>query len=453
MMFLGGLMRRIRRLIDPIPRCYGQVFAEHYALLKESEWWSEYQLEEYQNEQLRKLVSHCYNHVEYYRRVFDEYGYKPASFQNKCDLTKLPYLTKEIIRDNAKSLIATNIPAKELEYHTTGGTSGTPLGVYLERRTNAIRLAFEWRYFNWAGYSFNEKCVVLRGNVVKNFQRGIRCEYDAFRNYLVLSTFDMTKNNMARYLQRIQEFEPKAVQGYPSSLEILSDFALESGFKVNKEGNLKAVFTSSETVFPYQREKIAEAFGAPIYDLYGNTEQAGRFGECECHEGLHEFSEYGITEIDETDEDGAGEIVATTFTNYAMPLLRYRTGDCGRKALNRCRCGRGLPLIRDVQGRTKDVALLMDGTPIPLTAFFFAVHVPEMASIKRIQFIQDAPGELRALVIKGKGYREGSSEDMLKRMNDNLRIKLKIAIEFTENIELTTSGKHRFFIQRSGTKA
>jgi len=145
------------------------VFRETYKFLQESQWWSNEQLEEYQLEQLSKLLHHAYENVPY-RRVFDERGLKPKDIQDFKDLQQLPYLTKEDVRANFNDLIARNIPKEQMEYVTTGGTSGKTLGFYIEKKTHSIRMAFEWREWNWMGYNFGDKCVVLRGNVINRFE-------------------------------------------------------------------------------------------------------------------------------------------------------------------------------------------------------------------------------------------------------------------------------------------
>jgi phenylacetate-CoA ligase len=335
-----------------------------------------------------------------------------------------------------------------VEFHTTGGTTGTPLAVGLEKRTNAIRLAFEWRFYNWAGYSFGDKCAVIRGIEVHGFAKGRRMEYDPHLNYLILSAFDMNNQNMQKYIQKLCEFRPKFIQGYPSNLQLLARFSADEGLVVNPHGTLKGIITSSETLHPFQRHQISEVFGAPVYDLYGNTEQAGRLGQCEYLEGYHEFSEHSVIEIVDEDSSGVGEIVATPLINYAMPLIRYRTGDSIRRATERCRCGRALPMLASLEGRKQDAALLKDGTPVSLTGFFFAVHVPEMSRLRKIQFQQEAPGHLRAVVVKGEHYQEGACEAMLERMNRNLAKPFQIEIQYVDEIPTTRAGKHQFFVSR-----
>jgi phenylacetate-CoA ligase len=253
---------------------------------------------------------------------------------------------------------------------------------------------------------------------------------------------------MGIYVRKLREFKPKFLLGYPSSVEVLARFILENGLKANESGEIQAIVTASETIHAHQRNMITSAFNAPVFDMYGNTEQAARFGECAAHQGHHDYAEYGITEIIEPDSVGVGEVVATSFVNYAMPLLRYRIGDRARRVKQPCSCGRGLPLLDRLEGRVQDFAVLKDGTRLPIVAFFFSVHVPEMEQIRKLQLIQEEPGCLQAVVVKGKNYEDGACESMFRRMNENLRVPLDIRISFSEDIERTAEGKHRFFVQK-----
>ena len=110
-----------------------KTFRSTYTFLQKSQWLSKEQLEQYQLHELKKLVKHAYENVPYYRRIFDERHLKPEDIQQIADLKKLPFLTKEIIRDNLRDLTAKNYTQDELEYVTTGGSTGIPLGFYYHK--------------------------------------------------------------------------------------------------------------------------------------------------------------------------------------------------------------------------------------------------------------------------------------------------------------------------------
>jgi phenylacetate-CoA ligase len=253
----------------PLPLRYGKTFRDTYNFLQESQWWSKEKLEEYQMQQLSKLLNHAYENVPYYRRVFDERGLKPKDIQDFDGLRKLPYLTKDIIRKNLSDLVAQNCPESKLYYVATGGSTGIPLGLYWEREfTDPKEWAFVWRQWNWAGYQFGERRVTLRGNVINRFEKGKRqwWEYNPVDNALILSSYDITNKNLFKYIEEIEKFRPVAIQAYPSVLYVLATFLRNKELMLE---NIKTILTCSETLYPHQRQIIEKYLGAKVYDHYG----------------------------------------------------------------------------------------------------------------------------------------------------------------------------------------
>jgi len=429
-------------------------FLKWYNFLQESQWWSREKLEEYQMRQLSKLLHHAYENVPYYRRVFDERGLKPKDIQDFKDLRKLPYLTKDDVRVNFNDLIARNIPKEQMNYGTTGGSTAIPLGLYIEKKTHSIRMAFEWREWNWMGYNFGDKCVVLRGNVINRFENGKRAwwEYDPSNNYLILSSYDMTEENLFKYVDKIEEFQPKVIRGYPSSLYILARFIKEHGLKVNKKGNIRAISTSSETLYSPQKELIEDVFDCKIYDKYGNFEQVCMLGMCEKRKGYHDFMEYSITEIigkggkPVTKEGEIGEIVGTEFTNYAFPLIRYKTEDLAVWTNKRCSCGRGLPLIKRIEGRLQELIVTKKDNLISMTAI--NMHSGVFDNVKQFQFVQEKKGKAIMKIIKKPSYTDKDTEYILSELYKKMGDEIDIEVVFVDEIPKTKRGKYRFLIQK-----
>ena len=151
----------------PLPMQYGKIFRKTYTFLNESQWQDKAKLKNYQLHQLQKLLQHAYTHVPYYQNVFNESGLKPNDFQSVNDLSKLLFLTKDIVRESSEGLIAKNYPKRKLYYVTTSGSTGNPLGLFWDRTLSTPKeLAFVWRQWNWAGFKFGDKRVVLRGNII-----------------------------------------------------------------------------------------------------------------------------------------------------------------------------------------------------------------------------------------------------------------------------------------------
>jgi phenylacetate-CoA ligase len=439
----------------PYEKRLGKVFWDTYNFLQESQWWSKEQLEEYQMRELEKLLNHAYKNVPYYRRVFDERGLKPKDIQNFDDFKKIPYLTKDDVRENLNCLIARNITKEDMQYVTTGGTSGKPLGFYIEKRTNLIRDAFDWRQYNWAGYKFGDRCIVLRGNVVKRKENTETTwwEYNKDNNYLILSTYDMTEENLSKYVKKIEEFKPKVIKAYPSAIDILAKFVKENDLTINTKGNIKAISTSSENLYSTQKKLIKEVFKCPIFDLYGNCEQSARFGECEKHEGYHDYMEYSYTEILDkenkpvTKEGEIGEIISTAFTNYAVPFIRYKTEDLVEYNTHICSCGRQLPLIKRIYGRLQELIVTKDGRLVTLTAFLFARHLDWFSQVKQLQFVQKEKGQLLLKIVK-KDKSCLNSKKIVDDLIKPVQGQVNINVSFVDKIPLTNRGKYKFLVQK-----
>ena len=341
-----------------------------------------------------------------------------------------------------------------MDYGTTGGSTAVPLGLYIEKKTHNIRMAFEWREWNWMGYNFGDKCVVLRGNVISRFENGKRAwwEYDPFNNYLILSSYDMTEENLFKYVEKIEEFQPKVIRGYPSALDILARFIKQHDLKINKKGNIKAISTSSESLYQSQSELIENVFGCKVYDKYGNFEQVCMFGMCGKREGYHDFMEYGITEIigkdgkTVTKEGGIGEIVGTEFTNYAFPLIRYKPEDLAVWTNKRCSCGRELPLIKRIEGRLQELIVTKKGNLISMTAI--NMHSDVFNNVKQFQFVQEEKGKVVMDIIKKTSYTDKDTEYILSELYKKMGDGIDIEIVFVDEIPKTKRGKYRFLIQK-----
>ncbi|PKM48966.1 MAG: hypothetical protein CVV02_18135 [Firmicutes bacterium HGW-Firmicutes-7] len=212
----------------PYEKRLGKVFWDTYNFLQKSQWWSKEQLEEYQLKQLEKLLKHAYENVSYYRKVFDERKLKPKDIHSFDDLKKLPFLTKEIIRNNFNDLMAKNLPKSMFQYTSTSGSTGIPLAFYHEK---GLSTAKEWAFmvtqWNRVGYKIGDKCIVLRGNVIRSASKGKFWEYNPVNKNLFLSSSHMTDEILPEYIAKIREFKPDFIQAYPSAITILARFMKE----------------------------------------------------------------------------------------------------------------------------------------------------------------------------------------------------------------------------------
>lgn len=347
------IQRPLRGIYEIMPDKikYGRLFIENYNLLQKSQWWSKEQHKEYQMDQLKELINHAYKNVPYYSKVFNERGIKPKDIKNFNDFKMLPFLTKDIIKNNLEELLAKNFSKKYLQHVSTTGIIGNTMGFYENKKTSKV---VEWAFITsqWArmGYNINKgnRCVILKGKLVEDGY------YKHEGNNLVISSFKMSRSNIEQYIKLIEQFNPDFIQAYPPSISILCDYILSTNKNINIR-NLKAVLCGPESLNDFQRSKIEKVFRVRAYSWYGQSEKSCLAGECNESSYYHLLSEYGYSEIinsdgtEATKEDESGEIVCTGFNNYVMPFIRYKTCDIACNTVNNCKCGRNYKLIKRIQ--------------------------------------------------------------------------------------------------------
>jgi len=426
--------------------CYGPRFSSTMKLLEESQHWDEGRLIEFQLSKLRRMLKHCAANVPYYRRVFRRVGFDPESLRDISDLRALPLLDKETVRANIKELLAENISERDRLYHTTGGTSGTPLGIYNLRHSGGRELAFILTQWARVGFRYEHRRAILRGSPVKNRRHW---RYEVSERAFVFSNFHMTPDNVAEYARVMKENRLAALHSYPSAVV---DFARHlKGLRLEPP-QFASVLASSENLYPGQREFIESFFGARLFSWYGHTENLILAAECEVSNYYHIFPEYGVAEIVRDDgsaaesEDELGELVGTTLDNFAMPLIRYRTGDYAKIGPAQCSCGRNYRLIKETRGRWHQEMLVGKlNNLISVTAL--NIHTDVFERAQQIQFYQRERGKLELRIKRKSDYTDRDSRRILDALEEKIGDTMEIALSFPEEIPLSPRGKFRLVIQ------
>jgi len=406
----------------------GRLFQEYAKSLDETQWQTREQLEMLQNQKLGKLIKHAYENVPYYRKVFKERNLKPEDIKTKEDLKKLPYLTKEVIRANFKELTAKNIPPGSYVKVRTSGTSGMPMEYLTDKERVVLSRAVQLRQWGWSGFKPGESLGFLTGWVIqppdKNKKPFWRTNF--FENITYYSSFHISENTVKDYFKEMVEKETRFLYAWPSSIYALSYLMKKQNLKLP----LKAVFTTAETLLSEQRKLIEEVFECKVLDIYGQIERASRAGECP-QGGYHIDSEYCIIQVENR------EIISTALTDYVMPLIRYKTGDVGELSGKECGCGRGLPLLKSIEGRLDDFIVTPEGNLVSSTNFTFM----GLKKIKYIQVFQEEKSSITAKVVKEGDYSKTDEEFMLARMRERLGNTLKIKVEYASEPVRSRGGK------------
>ncbi len=420
-------------------------FLRTYTLLKESQWWSKEQLEEYQLLQLKKLFNHAYENVPYYTEIFKKLKLKPKEIQSLQDLQKLPYLSKEIVRKNLNNLKAANYPEHKFQYLSTGGSTGQPLRFYIEKGVWLSQLLAYGKIQNdWAGRSLLDKSVNIRGYKIP-------FEYELFGRSLVLSSFYMNDKYLPLFIKKIRKLKPKHILGYPSAITTLAVYMKQNDLEVFP--SIKSIVSYAETLYEGQRDIIEETFQCRVYNQYSLRETVAFGIPCEHSNYFHMFPEFGIIEIIDKDgkpvtkEDGIGEIVGTGFHNYIFPFIRYRTGDLGVYTAKKCQCGRNYPLLKRIEGRSQEFMVSKSKQLVPLTGIYGLV-VTCSPNVKECQLYQDTEGEIILNIVKTQKYSNADSQTIKKNFQKRFGTEFKLTICQVDQIPQTKRGKHRFLIQK-----
>ncbi len=424
----------------PLSLRYGKVFRETYAFLQESQWWSKEKLEEYQLEQLSKLLRHAYENVPYYQRVFDERGLKPKDIQDFKDLQELPYLTKDDFKKHFKELVATDINSKNLPISHTSGTSGKPLQFYTSRSIGQKELAFIFHQWSRVGYEPGDSRVEIRGAIIGH---GNPVDFNPASKVLRLSPRVDNMETAEYYLQRIKKFKSDFIHGYPSAI---ASFAYTiKNYDLSVPFQLKAVLFASEAVYDWERKIVGDVFKCRVFSHYGMAEQVVLAAECEASSYYHGLPQYGITEIDPETK----EIIGTSFLNYINPFIRYRTTDIASAPVLRCdHCGREYyPIIEKVEGRIEDYIVTSRGVvgPAIITHPF-----KDLKTIKDTQIVQKSMDLIILRVTpwdkKDPVAYKTEVEQLSRNLQEILGADMRIEIEETEEIERTKSGKFKWIV-------
>ena len=426
-------------------------FMECYKFVKKNECESYENLKIYQEEKLQRLIRFSYDKVPYYHKLFKSLNLKPEDIRSIEDLQKLPILTKEIIQSDQKDFIPHNLKEQKYANRSTAGSTGHPLQY---RNSNDDKsLGFAILYANWgyAGYKLGDKVAVIAGSsLTPSTGSKLIDNMKAFvMNTNNFSAFDLNEKYMDKIVIALNKFKPRFLSGYASSTYLFAKHIKDKNLKI--DFNPKGVFATAEVLFDYQRELIGDVFSCHVFDQYGLNDGGISAYECDVHKGLHIDMIRSITEV--VDGDGnqleggkEGKIIATSLYNYAMPFLRYDTGDLGILSGVRCDCGRDTPLLEKIIGRVSDYIYTPGGTKIH--GEFFSHIFWEFSWVKQFQIIQN---ELDKVVVRIVPNNKN------KIINDDLnRIKelilkrtesMQIVIELVDEIETTKAGKWKFIIK------
>ena len=417
--------------------------------MEEVQWWSTDRLADLQLQRLRDLLQDVAVNVPYYRDLFAQTGLDPASIQGISDLQRLPFLTKSVIRANTDAL--KHVDAQGLSRFNTGGSSGEPLIFFIGTKRVSHDVAAKWRATRWWDVDIGDPEIVVWGSPIElGKQDRIKQVRDTLMRTQLLPAFEMSEAKLDGFIATIRSAKPRMLFGYPSALTHIAKHAQKRNVAMTDLG-IKVAFVTSERLYDEQRSTISEVFGCKVANGYGGRD-AG-FIAHECPEGnMHLTADDIVVEI--VDEQGkvlpagqAGEIVVTHLSTNDFPFIRYRTGDIGVLGSTACKCGRGLPILQYIQGRSTDFVVTADGTVMHGLALIYILR--DLPGVKSFKVIQESRAFTRVLLVTDKTFAPDSVAQIVSGFKQRLGADVSIAVDLVEIIVAEKSGKFRYIISHA----
>jgi phenylacetate-CoA ligase len=401
---------------------------------------------------LSKLLHHCQQSVPYYAELMNQISKETFSEQDPKEyLLNLPILTKDRIRSNFETLKSLDLGRRQWYFNKSGGSTGEPVKLIQDHEYNDLSTAISFLQYYWVGREIGEYEVYLWGSEKDVFQgtMGWKAKFFNFlTNTIYMNAFRMSPDRMREYIQSLNQKQPKLIIAYAQAIYELAKFAEDEKIPIVPQ---RAIISSAGTLYPWMREKIERIFQCKVFNRYGSREVGNVACERPGYEGLWVAPWGSYVEI--VDDNGnlvpagvEGNILVTSLTNFAMPLLRYEIGDRGilfsEKSLNGTRVGQA---FQKVSGRITDNFKTKSGKVIPGEYFIHLIGVVlNDGTIKKFQLIQKQYDLIIVNIVKDEGKID--FKEIIDKIKFIMDEPCYIKIEFLDDILPTHSGKYRYTI-------
>jgi phenylacetate-CoA ligase len=417
--------------------------------MEERQWWPAERITAYQLQQLQTFLQDVGTQVPYYRNLFKQLCFDPAGLRSTADLQRLPFLTKPIIRANAEWLKHTQ--AQDLARCNTGGSSGEPLIFYIGNKRVSHDVAAKWRATRWWGVDIGDPEIVIWGSPIElTKQDRIKAWRDKLLRTQLLPAFEMSEAKLDQFVATISATRPRMLFGYPSALTLIANHAKRRGIDMTHLG-ISVAFVTSERLYDEQRSSIASAFACQVANGYGGRDAGFVAHQCPAG-GMHITADDIVVEI--VNADGQvqpagvpGEIVVTHLATNHFPFVRYRTGDIGALGTTPCSCGRGLPLLQDIQGRSTDFVTAADGTVMHGLSLVYILR--DLPGVRFFKVIQESRALTRVLVVTDEAFAPGSVDKIIAGFKQRLGANVQVVVDLVDNIPPEKSGKFRYIVSHA----
>jgi phenylacetate-CoA ligase len=409
---------------------------------RKNQWLKPAELEELQAKRLRAMIKHAYGNTEFYHRKFKDAGIRPEDIRTVADLKKVPFTTKSEVREHSTgSMLARGVDLRKCIVTETSGSTGIPTKVVYDSSANDFSKAINLRSHFENGLTPWSRWAIFGDP--HHFQKPTW-----FQKFGLLSpTWISALDPVEKQIEYLKKFKPDVLSGYTSSLYLLSSAIKEKGID---DITPKVVISTSELLDPSTREYINSVFGVEMVDHFGCVELNRTAWECSEHAGYHIDVDAVVMEFISDGEAAApgerGEIVYTGLYNYAMPLIRYAIEDIGAPSDERCPCGRGLPLMKLIEGRSDSFMRTPDGRLFsPIIWTLLMRQIPGVGQFKAIQEKKDL---IKIQVVRDQAFTGATARRIVHDVQEVMGEEMRVDVEVVEEIPRDKSGKVRCAVSK-----
>ncbi len=386
---------------------------------------------EIKNDKFLRQFKNAITKSVFYKELYHQHGINIDDIKSIDDISKLPVISKNDIKNRIDDVLIGNKLGVVKGY--TSGTSGTPLTVYRNIHSIVKENAYHWSYRMSHGLNPRDPKISIRGDLNKD----ILYQVDKYARTLYLSSYNLNEKNLDKILELIENFKPKALMGYPSSLYILAN-------EFEKRKNVPTVplaFTSSETLYDFQKEKIEKLFHSRIFDWYGNSERTIAFEQCE-YGNYHEVPIYSINEFYDD------HLITTGLINDIFPLIRYKVEDVITPGKEKCLCNSQYLTTPRITGRSDDVIKLKDGTLIGSPGV--STSFKDIEGIMYTQLVQNDLEHIDVNLVVEEAFTKKSEEKLIHNIKNRLGPEISLNVNYINESDLLTSrnGKYKLVINK-----
>lgn len=415
--------------------------------LKKSQFWNREALMVWQLKKINIILKHAKKNSPFYKKRLKKIT---LPIEDLEFLQDIPILTKRDIVQNIDEIKCKNIPKVRYVSSNTGGSTGEPMHYFCDRISLGWKRAATLRNSEWAGLGIGEKNVHMMGSQYENEKR--KKIVGRLKLWLLNGT-DMSiayinDKNCDLYYRQMLSWRPASIWGYPSGLYHFAQF-VERQHPATDFSFIKAIITSSETLYTYQREIINKVFGEDkIFDHYGSSEFYIA-AECRNHAGYHINAD--ILNLEIVDSEGLhkergrlGKVILTDFYNFVFPFIRYDIEDVGILSdVHSCTCGINLPLLEKIEGRIGDIVVLSDRI---LTVPNFNNIFRTLREVEQYQVVQKSMSNIVVNIVRNRGFNSNVEQYICNSLKSVLGDNNDFKLNYVDLIRIPKSGKRRYVI-------